>query len=452
MISRALYAVEQGFAYVRKHPQVLFALLLVIVLPLAFLYSGNQFLEAGKANQEKLQKDRIGMLHDVFASVMQISKFDAALIDEEIDELASLNQDISKFRVVRFDGGEVIPIAALDESVIGVPEDEIVSYQSAAVRLDESIIFEFFVDKVRMWQSFRVVVAPDGTLYVIMTETSQESVDSHLRSNQQSAYFTLALIYLFVLAIAYWHIRVTDYRYLYKKAEAAIKTKDLFTNMIAHELRAPLTAIRGYASMTTESKTATEESKKYAHRIQESAERLITVVNDLLEVARIQSGKLKVSPEEIDLSQMMIKVSDELRSLAEEKHIDLICTGIEEPHPIIADPVRLQQALTNLVSNALKYTTQGTIEMSVENKLGAVELRVKDTGMGISASDQKKLFAPFFRVQSDDVSEITGTGLGMWITRQLIELMGATIGVESIKGVGTHVVVTIPVGSKKSSN
>jgi signal transduction histidine kinase len=96
------------------------------------------------------------------------------------------------------------------------------------------------------------------------------------------------------------------------------------------------------------------------------------------------------------------------------------------------------------VSNAIKYTQNGAIELSIEEKSAYIEVRVKDTGMGISAEDQKKLFAPFFRVANEDVSKITGTGLGMWITKQLIELMGATIGVESIKGVGTHIVISIP--------
>ena len=444
MISKLLFAFERGFEHVRSHPQVLFALLLVIVLPLAFLYSGNQFLEAGKTNQEKLQKDRIGMLHDVFAAVIQVSQFNPKIIDSEIDTLAQLNPDISKFRVVQFSNGQAIPIAALDDSVIGVPEEVITPYQNAAVRLDESIIFEFYVDNTRMWQSFRALSAPDNTLYFIFTETSLQSVDTLLQEKRQSAYLTLVFIYIFVLVIAYWHIRVTDYRYLYKKAEEAIKTKDLFTNMIAHELRAPLTAIRGYASMIQESKQADTEAKKHATRISDSAERLLAIVNDLLDVARIQSGKLTVTKNEANISEVVSAVTDELQSLANEKDIKLTKVGTEKAYFATVDIKRLHQALTNLVSNALKYTKEGAIEISLDENYDQLELRVKDTGMGISAEDQKKLFAPFFRVQNDDVSQITGTGLGMWITKQLIELMGASIGVESIKGVGTHIVVKLP--------
>jgi two-component system sensor histidine kinase EvgS len=146
---------------------------------------------------------------------------------------------------------------------------------------------------------------------------------------------------------------------------------------------------------------------------------------------------------ECDLSQTILEVIEELRVSADEKGITLSTSGAASPHRILADGKRLHQALTNLVSNAIKYTQHGGIEVALEEKPAAVEIRVKDSGMGISAEDQKQLFAPFFRVANDDVSKITGTGLGMWITKELIELMDGKIGVESIRGVGTHVVIQL---------
>lgn len=245
------------------------------------------------------------------------------------------------------------------------------------------------------------------------------------------------------MALAYWHIKLTDYRYLYIKAKKKNETKDLFTNMIAHELRAPLTAIRGYASLLDEQLTDTEQ-KKYALRVKESSERLIIIVNDLLDVARIQSGKLSIVKEEVNIGDIVSAVTEELRISAKEKNIVLTNTTQGGSFFAVVDSKRLHQALINLVSNSIKYTQNGAIELALEEKRAYVEIRVKDTGMGISAEDQKKLFAPFFRVTNEDVSKIAGTGLGMWTTKQFIELMGATIGVESIKGVGTHIVVSLP--------
>jgi signal transduction histidine kinase len=439
-----LFALQKAVLYVKNHPQILFVLILLIAFPLLFLYTGQQFLDVGRANQERLQKDRVGLMHDVFSSLLSATDLNTEIIQTEFDKVVSLNPDILDYKVSTAQGSDIVPVAALRNEDIGISiEDDAELYRNATVRLDESIIFETYTGDGRTWRTYRAVEGKDASLYFIYTELSMKMVDDLFASRERSAYFSLIFVYFFIIALALWHIKLTDYRYLYIHAKKANETKDLFTNMIAHELRAPLTAIKGYASLLDE-QLQDAEQKKYASRVKESSERLITIVNDLLDVARIQSGKLSITAQEIDLSEVVTSVIDELRISAKEKNILLTYTKTQDHFNVTADKKRLHQALTNLVSNAIKYTQNGAIELSIEEKSAYIEVRVKDTGMGISAEDQKKLFAPFFRVANEDVSKITGTGLGMWITKQLIELMGATIGVESIKGVGTHIVISIP--------
>lgn len=442
MISRVLYAIERSFVYLKKHPQIILILALLLVMPLLFLYSGQQFLDAGRENQDRLQKDRIGLMQDVFVSLILASDFDTDVLQTEIERVASLNPDIADFKITKKVGREIVPVASLDGQLEMISTESAQFYRDATVRLDESIIFELQTEDGRMWYTYRALENESGELYFVFTQLSLQSIDALFVAKERSAMFSLVFIYLFVVALAYWHIKLTDYRYLYLEVQKATEMKDLFTNMIAHELRAPLTAIRGYASMIEEQARDTEEMK-YAQRIKDSSERLLDIVNDLLDVARIQSGKLSVEPTEVDISETITHVLDELRVSGSEKNITLQQIGTESPHLVTADAKRLHQAFTNLVSNAIKYTKEGSIELSVEEKRKTIEVRVKDTGMGISSEDQQKLFAPFFRVSNTNVSKITGTGLGMWITKQLIELMGAKITVESIKGVGTHVVITL---------
>lgn len=443
MISHLILVFQKAAVYVKDHPQILFVLILLIIFPLLFLYTGQQFLDVGRANQERLQKDRVGLMHDVFASLLSATSFDASVVQEEFTKVAFLNPDIIDFKVSAFESGEVIPIAAYNPDMIGIPETDIDLYRSASVSQDNSLIFETYGQNGRSWLVYTAVQTPEGSLYFIYTELSLKTVDALFASREQSAYFSLIFVYFFIMALAYWHIKLTDYRYLYIKAKKKNETKDLFTNMIAHELRAPLTAIRGYASLLDEQLTDTEQ-KKYALRVKESSERLIIIVNDLLDVARIQSGKLSIVKEEVNIGDIVSAVTEELRISAKEKNIVLTNTTQGGSFFAVVDSKRLHQALINLVSNSIKYTQNGAIELALEEKRAYVEIRVKDTGMGISAEDQKKLFAPFFRVTNEDVSKIAGTGLGMWTTKQFIELMGATIGVESIKGVGTHIVVSLP--------
>jgi signal transduction histidine kinase len=419
---------------------------LIFVIPLLFLYSGQQFLEVSKANQERLEHDRIGLMHDVFVSLVQVNGTeDLHPIRQEIVDIVAHNPDIVVFRLTKRVDGVFKPEVALDEAILGEPDDPDF-YRLAYSYEGESLVSDVHVDGIRYVQGVRQFEV-EGQDYFVLTVNSREAIDRLFEQRTRQALFSLIFVYMFILGLAYWHIKLTDYRYLYIQMRKANEMKDLFTNMIAHELRAPLTAIRGYASMIDES-TENEEERKYAGRVKDSAERLLAIVNDLLDVARIQSGKLSVAKEKFDVSEVVIAVTDELHVSAYEKEIKLTHSGAIETHLVMGDRKRLHQALTNLVSNAIKYTPSGGIELSLEEKYSTVEIRVKDTGMGISSEDQKKLFAPFYRVQSDDVSKITGTGLGMWITKQLIELMDGNVSVESIKGVGTHLIVTLPKETK----
>jgi signal transduction histidine kinase len=443
MISTMFSVLLKGALYVKNHPQIVFVLILLIVFPFLFLYTGQQFLSVGRANQETLQQQRVGLMHDVFASLIRGTTFSTEMVHTELTSLALLNPDIVDFKVLAYnDTKEIVPVIAKDESQLGIPETFVDLYKNAAIRTDESLIFETTNGQGRVWQAYRAVESTDGTLYFIYTELSLQAIDALFAQRENMAYFSLVFVYCFIIALAFWHIKLTDYRYLYIAAKKANETKDLFTNMIAHELRAPLTAIRGYASLI-EDKSQNDSEKQYATRVRESSERLIAIVSDLLDVARIQSGKLSVNTSAVDIAPLVVEVVDELQVSATEKQIVLQHEIKGEQFVVTADPTRLRQALTNLVSNAIKYTPKGTITLSVQEKAAYVELRVQDTGMGISSEDQKSLFAPFFRVAQDDVSKITGTGLGMWITKQLIELMGGLVSVESIKGVGTHVVVSL---------
>ena len=443
MISKTLYALSRALGYVKQHPQLAFVLILLVAFPLLFLYSGQQFLDVGRANQERLQLDRVGVLHDVLASLLTATDFDVAVAGRELAKIADLNQDIVNYSISR--GDEAGLQILVQKTEVDANSDALNTdfYRSAAVDPNESIIFETQSGEERLWNAYRAVVADDGSLYFIYTQTSLRSIDMLFAEREQSAYFSLIFIYAFIIALALWHVQLTDYRYLYISAKKANETKDLFTNMIAHELRAPLTAIRGYATMIDE-RTTNQEERLYAQRVGESAERLLSIVNDLLDVARIQSGKIQVVSEDVDVARIVTAVKDELAISAQEKKITLNFEPPSTPTQARGDAKRLHQVLTNLVSNAIKYTPEGSITLSIESKTAYVEVRVQDTGMGISSEDQKKLFAPFFRVASTDVSKITGSGLGMWIAKELVELMGGKIGVESIKGVGTHIVLSVP--------
>jgi signal transduction histidine kinase len=440
--------INRGIDYIKDHPQLLMTLLLVVVIPIAFLISGQQFLSAARSNQERLEMDRVGMMHDLFSAYIRAVNFEPATIQREIEVLASVNPDITKFQLAREENNQVRIIASLDPNEIETVAENQTAYRLGNTNPNEAIITPYAKNGVRYWQSFRLVrdgVAPDHYIFI---ETSLEHVDELFAARILSAYYWLLGLLGIIMILLLRHVRLIDYAYLYKETKRAIEMKDLFTNMIAHELRAPLTAVRGYASMIRERSSVDAETKKNASEIEEASKRLIVIVSDLLDLARIQSGKMSIELGTVHLSGLVRSVIEALHPSADEKHITLTIDDTAGNLSVIADEKRLYQALTNVLSNAIKYTKEGTITLSLTGMSDRVELRVKDTGMGISSEDQKKLFAPFFRASGEGMGNITGTGLGMWITQQLIELMKGSIGVESIKGVGTHVIITMPKVSK----
>lgn len=442
MISSALKKILAGFQYLKNHPQLFFVFALLIIIPVIFLYSGQQFLDAGRANQDRLQKDKIGMLHDVFASLIIATNYDVSIMQSEIDRLSRLNYDLVDFRVSTIRDDQVTPIAALNRDKLGKFEPNPDLFYAATVDSDQSLIFEAITDTGRVWLAYRSIRHPDGSFYVIHTESSLRAIDTLFTQRERSAMFSLIYIFIFVLGLAYWQVRMTDYRYQYLAVKKQNESKDTFINMMAHELRAPLTAIKGYADLLLEH-PVDDAQKQYATRISFSTLRLIELVNDLLDVARIQSGKVAMTLTYVDVSAILTAVVQEQAVTAAQKNITITTKGIETPHQAMADRARLHQAMANIISNAIKYTEKGQIAIEVTQKARALEIRVKDTGMGISAEDQHKMFTPFFRVKRNDVEAVTGTGLGMWITKQLITLMYGTIGIESIRGVGTHIVVEL---------
>ncbi len=229
-------------------------------------------------------------------------------------------------------------------------------------------------------------------------------------------------------------------------AEAANKAKSIFLANMSHELRTPLNAILGFSSLMRREPDASAGQREKLDIINRSGEHLLTLINDVLEMAKIEAGRVQLEVALFDLGGMVRDVADMMRLRAEEKGLRLLLDQSSEfPRYIKGDEGRLRQILMNLVGNAVKFTTEGgvTIRLGVkENARQHLLMEVEDTGPGIKPEDQKRLFQPFVQLVKADAQK--GTGLGLAITRHFVELMGGTIGVESTLGKGSVFRVELP--------
>lgn len=224
-----------------------------------------------------------------------------------------------------------------------------------------------------------------------------------------------------------------------KRLEELDKLKDDFVSIASHELRTPMTAIRSYVWMALNKADIplSDKMKKYLERTLLSTERLINLVNDMLNVSRIESGRVEVKPVPFSMQELADEVMAEVAPKATEKQINLQSLKVKVPE-VFADKDKVHQVLLNLVGNALKFTPEsGSIIISFFTDGQVVETAVKDSGVGISSEDMTKLFQKFERLDNSYVAAATsgGTGLGLFISKSLIELMGGKIWAKS-EGVG----------------
>ncbi|MCL2051909.1 MAG: response regulator [Lachnospiraceae bacterium] len=245
----------------------------------------------------------------------------------------------------------------------------------------------------------------------------------------------------------------------FERVEAASRAKSDFLSSMSHEMRTPMNAIIGMTTIGKKAKTVDEKDHALS-KINDASSHLLRVINDILDMAKIEANKLELILIEYDFERMLQKVINVVNFRVEEKEQTLFVNVDKNiPRFVVGDDQRLAQVITNLMSNAVKFTKEGgkiNLDAALINEIdGQCELRitVTDNGIGISPEHQKKLFHAFEQAESGISREYGGTGLGLVISKRIIELMGGTIWVESLLGEGSRFIFTVKMGrSKKNPN
>lgn len=230
-----------------------------------------------------------------------------------------------------------------------------------------------------------------------------------------------------------------------QKAEEANRTKSEFLASVSHELRTPLNGILGFSEIL-EGEATDESHGQYARTIRESGQHLLKVVNDLLDLSKIEAGRMALAPEPVALDPLLREIAALHKEEAEAKHLAFdLSLGEGLPETLHADPVRLRQVLNNLLSNAVKFTDQGRVGLDVSSAQGSLIFKVRDTGCGIPAEKQELIFEKFRQAEAFDTRSHCGTGLGLALVKELVQMMGGRVSVTSSAGEGSEFTVAIPV-------
>ena len=437
--------------FFKENRQLLFGIVLVIVIPLLVVVNSIIFFRRFTNTFDLELHRRAILVGEITSSFIGNYLNDPALLKESIDKTVRSTDGLSDVELSIPQGSDLIVTASVNNERVGLRETETAAF--LAWQNKRPIAYRV-VDRSegRAWAVIYPITDTDERVTAVLKmRLSTEGVEQAASKALWQSFLILTLILIVILALLIVNSRIFQYAVLYRRLREVDRAKDEFISVASHELRTPITALKWGVSLFREGKFGklSEKSKDAAFAMERSVEHLGNLVEDLLNVSRIQQGRIEIIKSRVDISKAVSDVVEELSPLASEKGLSLAFAPSKNIF-ILADSRRLKEIFMNLIGNAIKYTKKGSITVAVESEKNTAVIKVKDTGLGIAPDARERLFQKFFRVINKETEEIPGTGLGLWITKALIELMNGKIYIDSIEKVGTQVTVTFPLAEEKS--
>lgn len=436
-------SIEKGVLFTRKNPTILYSLVLIVVITGALFINSYYSLGKFQNTADALLKSKAILAENIFRALGTDLLHDPVSLQTKLDQVKEENSDVSEIAIFtrESDDASFKTIVSTDHQSIGVMVDTVALPYLIAWQ-DVRIASTFLTNKNgdRYWNVVKKITDADGHgLGLIVFQLSLKEHDAFVEKAIFQSYVVLILSLLFVLLLLGNHMRFFRYALRATKLEEVDRMKDDFISMASHELKTPITVLRGYVDLLRDEARGAEnkQSQEYLENMDSSLIRLNDLVEDILNVSRIEQNRLPITLQSIDLVPLLNDVAKQFALLAKNKGLSFQY----EPQASIfvaADPERVKQILVNLIGNAIKYTPKGTVTLSFKELDDAVTVTIADTGLGIAPEAVQHLFAKFYRVKTDATTTISGSGLGLWISREIARQMGGDITVESIEGVGSH--------------
>lgn len=448
---------KENIQYIRNNFQLVYGIILLILIPAALVVNTLVFISnTQKTLDTELQK-KAALATSIFGAEVSDEVGQTEHLQAKLEQMAADNTELKSIDILIPDQEDFKIVASLDAASIGTIPKYI--YNTLAWQSSEAIAFsttspslssqdQKLSSKERFWVIVQPVKNTSGEKVAIVSmKISSKIIDDLTRGNLTRSIIILVVSIIIIILLLLNNTRMFQYALLAKKLKEVDEMKDDFISMASHELRAPITGIRGYLQMIIDKSFGdlppeAEEKLKMVFR---ESTRLNDLVDDLLNVSRIEQGRMQVAPKALNISLICEDIIESFAKQAKDKSL-LIKQDIKLNIPAIwADEQKFKQVIVNIISNAIKYTAKGSVTLSAIKKDSMVEIKISDTGIGMSAKDREHLFEKFYRVRNEKTDGISGTGLGLWITKELVELMKGQMYVDSMENVGTQVTISLPV-------
>ncbi len=421
----------------------IYPIIIIISIPLLLLINTYWNLKSFNRDANFLVRHQAVSIAESIESIIRENIDNKEQLIEMLSQVKQSNEDIREIMILQEVDSEFYVYASDSQK-----DNE--KFHSDLIKLSQSfdesfagLVYEPSLQR-NIW-NVSVPVDNENNLSIFI-KIDVESVSKILQRTAKDSYLVLVALVIITVILLLNHFIFYQKSLKTQQLEELDKLKDEFISMAAHELRAPITAVIGYMELIQQ-KISPEEAEKIKsdfETLNVVTKELNNLINELLDVSRIEQGRIKVNKQPVNINQVIEKIITLVRPTVDKKGLELLFKPEEIP-TISSDPERIRQIIMNLVSNAIKYTPKGNITIRTRVKGSGVEIQVKDTGVGIPGDEIKNLFSKFHRIKDENTRDATGTGLGLWITKQLVELLGGKIIVESIYGTGSSFTITFPI-------
>lgn len=434
--------------FIKKNSQFTYSIILIVLIPAALVFNTLWTLRA--VNRDvNLQLRREAVLVGVILGNMSLEELEnSEFLNKKFTKIQDEEPEIQNITILVPNEENKFDTVATTNQLGEAGSDPVLSQfvwssgqAHAAEVIDRST-------NTRAWSVIAPIKNDDGKqIAMVDVKISTQKVDDVISRTIRDSIIVLSATVVVVLLLLINHFRFFEYARLFRKLKEVDEMKDDFISMASHELRTPLTAIRGYTELLLRNSVVKTDEKatKDAKTIAAGSERLSDLVEDLLNVSRIEQDRVKFDLKSVKLDVLINAVLDEIRIQAEKKGLKVEFSPLNPQPEIMADEDRIKQVFVNIIGNAVKYTKEGGITISQKIEGEAVRTIVTDTGIGMSPEARDKLFEKFYRIKNDETKNIPGTGLGLWITKQIVERMKGKIFVDSIEGKGSQFTIVFPI-------
>jgi len=440
----------------KENRQFVLSAILVIVIPIILIANTSLQMELFQKKILEEAQSKAMIVQTVLANTIDLKGTDYSLIQQKIESIQKNEPDFKEISILIRKQNSFSAIASTQQGLVDI-DFRAGEYNTAWIESKPYITTVHETGEFNKTEKVLVVVAPIYdqfntkialVSFKLATGGTQEIIEQTI--NQSLIFLAIAVILTLILLVN--HVRFYEYALLLKKIKEVDEMKDEFISIASHEMKTPMAAIKGYMQMIMEGLVGKTDDKVKEHlvKISEGIQRLDVLVAELLDVSRLDQNRIQLDMQALDLKQIVQESYLSFADMIKKKGLSFGEEKSNQALPqIFADHDRLKQVFDNLIGNAIKYTEKGGIKISYTLEKNKLVATIKDTGIGMSPEDQRRLFEKFYRIRNDKTVEISGTGLGLWITKELIGKMNGEIKVKSIENRGSEFSVILPYINEK---